>query len=373
MTAIEDRLQAALAADRFILIGAGQLGEMALDLWPAALKRPELFLDTHRRGDLRGIPIEHPAIHRRLGGVTYLVSAFKIDAVEVKAILARLGIEHLVTVYDFFQATIPETFSNGWRRLDPPSGTWEAIRQARAVFSEPVSLRTFDAAVDWRYARTLNDDFPLYPEKDKYNLAGFGRARAHYDHVYDCGCYDLSLHGSLVEAGVTFDHYVAFEPDPSRHRLCRARAAAIGSAGRSVMRVEDLAVCEIEGQARFLANGGFSSRLIDAAVPVASIPITTTSLDAFHARTFPSRECRKRILIKAHVESAEPHLIRGAEALIGKHATDVLVSLSHDEESFLSVPGLLRDYGDFDFFLRAGSLFGEGLTLLARTRELAPP
>lgn len=371
MSRIEARLRAALETDRFALVGAGQLGEMALDLWPDSLPRPEFVLDSRKRGKLRHIPIEDLTVHRYDPEITYLLSAFKIPVSEAKSISASLHQPAILTVYDFFEKQFPHTFSNGWRKLDLVQTDLDRIALTRRCYADEMSLVAFDAVVAWRYRRELLDDYPVTPEKDKYNLSLFGRRSCFYDHVYDCGSYDLSLAASLAKAGVTFGSLVAFEPDPRRHAICRE--AAETSKRHALFGQIDLerkAVCDSDGREAFMANGLFSARLTSAdSASAQCIVVETCTLDAYHAARYDARDdSETRVLIKAHVESAEPRVMVGARRLLERTQADVFVNLSHDETSFLDVPRFLESFGRFDLFLRSSSLFGEGLTLFARRR-----
>ncbi|MEJ2411181.1 MAG: hypothetical protein P8Y48_18260, partial [Novosphingobium sp.] len=127
MTSDADLVRA-LTSGRYALIGAGQLGAMSLAMWPHDVPRPEFILDSHKTGDIEGIPIEPLAGHVRRPGVTYLLSAFKMPAAEIRAIFERIGQSDVITVYDFFEQYTPALFSNGWRNLAP-----SAEEQARAA------------------------------------------------------------------------------------------------------------------------------------------------------------------------------------------------------------------------------------------------
>ncbi len=46
-----------LAGGPFALVGAGQLGRMALDMWPAGEPRPQFFVDSSKEGTFCGLPV----------------------------------------------------------------------------------------------------------------------------------------------------------------------------------------------------------------------------------------------------------------------------------------------------------------------------
>ena len=67
------------------LIGAGQLGELALDLWPPVVDKPMFFLDefSHQK-TIRGIPVVKTSSHIPDTNIQYALAAFKLDAEYIK-------------------------------------------------------------------------------------------------------------------------------------------------------------------------------------------------------------------------------------------------------------------------------------------------
>jgi len=55
------------------------------------------------------------------------------------------------------------------------------------------------------------------------------------------------------------------------------------------------------------------------------------------------------------------------EYLLSFDHLDLLINLSHDEESLLFIPRILGSSGKYRLFLELHALFGEGATLFART------
>lgn len=371
MTPMDARLRDALAGDRFALVGAGQLGEMAIRLWPETVAKPEFLLDSHRTGTLSGVQIRDLKTHAPVPGVTYLLSAFRVTAPFAKEVLATLGHADLITVYDFFNQQIPDVFSNGWRRLTPSEITQDHIRSMRSVFADAESVQTYDAAAAWRYGRDLRDDYPLRPDHTKYDLSQYGRAGTRYDYIYDCGAYNLSLLDSLKKAGISAAHIIAFEPDPQSIALCQAQADAWGETMHAAVRIDPRALSDGAGLKPFVANGLMSARLVgpDALDRAEVIACQTCALGDVHAEMFGDAcSPATRMLIKLHVEGEEVPALHGAMPLLEAYQSDLLISLSHDEASFLEVPAMLGALGRHDLFLRSYSLFGEGLILFARYR-----
>ena len=361
MSELDAQIARALSGENFALYGAGQLGRMTLDMWPQNRMKPLFFIDAVKTGDYCGLPV-HPLDGPRPENVTYLLSAFKIPAVTAKEIFHQLGQPLMLTAYDFFDHVMPEEFGNGWRNLAPGAEVLTRASLARAVYADDLSRLAHDSACAWRYRREMPDNYPVAPEEDKYNLAFLGRQATHYDLVIDAGSYDLHTLDMLHAGGVSWDSVAAFEADPARADICRSRAGEGGY-------VHEIAVADFDGEADFLATGLLSARLAGPGVKgdprLKTVPVAR--LDSFSRQFGPL--AGKRILLKLHIEGAELPALKGAEELLRTAHCDVLLNLSHDEQSLLDLPVYLRNLGRFDIFLRSHSLFGEGLTLFARCRD----
>lgn len=372
MSDIERRLTDALSGRRFALVGAGQLGEMALALWPNGVPQPEFVLDSTRRGTIGGIDIHDLKAHRPVPGVTYLLSAFKMPTPDVEGIFRSLEQSLILTVYDLFEHYSAGTFSNGWRNLGADDETRARLSRLGSLYADQLSAEICAAVEDWRYRRILRADYPVAPESGKYDLRSFDRGGIIYDHIYDCGSFDLGLLGSLAKAEVRFGDYVAFEADPANRRLCANRLLGLDPSEANQILVDPRAISDRAGQRPFLANGQLSARLVadSVAETVACRQASTATLDAVHADHHGwSRSRDRRVLVKLHVEGAEPDALIGAERLLAETRADLLINMSHDERSLLDIPEQLAASGQFDLFLRSHSLFGEGLTLFARNRH----
>ena len=357
----EAAIRQALNHGRYALIGAGQLGAMALAQWPARVARPEFILDSVKSGDLDGVEIRPLGGHVPDPGIIYLLSAFKMPPEGIRAIFDMVGQPDILTVYDLFEEFTPVAFTNGWRNVAPSEHVQDKLARLPGLFADDLSRHICDCVTAWRYRRDLRDDYPVGPEEIKYNLAQFGRAGAHYDVIYDGGAYDLGLLAKLTKANIGWDHVVAFEPDPASRSLCAPLPSKV------VLDVRALG--DRDGRGRFIANGLLSSRLIDDETLEHAdlIEVETCRLDDVHRALFGGAD--RRILVKLHVEGSEMAAVRGAANLLASDKVDLLINLSHDEPSWIDLPALLASDGRHDLFLRSHALFGEGLTLFARHRD----
>lgn len=362
----ESELVRALTSGRYALIGAGQLGEMSLAMWPQDVPKPEFILDSVRTGQLDGIEIKPLVGHMHIPGVTYLLSAFKMPPADIRAIFAGVGQADIITIYDFFEQHTPALFTNGWRDLSSSLEDQERAHRLPDYFADDLSRQICSAVNAWRFRRELPDDYPVSGEEKKYDLRLHGRGGWHYDVIYDGGAYDLGLLKYLSKANISWGRVVAFEPDPACAVRCIENLASWSEQGHTVDR---RALSDKAGTAPFLASGLLSSRLIETGDvdPNILTEVETVILDDLHLSA--DSDGPKRILLKLHIEGAELPALQGAEALLQSHAVDVLVNLSHDKRSWLEIPEFLASLGRHDLFLHSHALFGEGLTLFARYRS----
>lgn len=344
-----------------VLIGAGALCQMALDLWPDGIARPVMIVDSFKTGHLGDIPIERLEDHQPQSDVLYLLSAFEIPSDALAQIYLKLGNPPIATVYDLLDQIIPDVFSNGWSHLNPSAETRKKISTVRDCFTDEVSKAVFDAAVDWRYHRKMASPYPVIKNASKYDLARYDRQDNHYDVVYDGGSFDLSfLHGQM-QSGITMGRMIAFEPDAENYQTCKDNLAELN---RPVELVQK-ALGVTNGAGGFLTGNGMASRLS----PDAPDNIDITTLDADFLDRVGDPKGRKSLLIKLHVEGAELDCLKGSRNLIENHTVDIFVNLTHNEAALLDIPVWLRAFGLYDLHLRAYSLFGEGLTLFARHQQ----
>ena len=362
----EEIIRTMLSGNDFALIGAGQLGDMAISLWPSLLQLPSVVLDSNKTGKCHGVNIAKLQGYRADPKPVYLLSAFKLGAQEVTEIFADLDQDVVLTVYDFFERYCPSMFSNGWRSLEPDESKLSLIASVRECFSDKRSLAVFDAAIDWRYRRVLTPEFECEPESTKYDLRRYAVELSDYETVFDCGAYDLSLASYLNAASVKVKRYVAFEPDDANFARCLDALSSLAALGSETVKLEKKALFEDESERVFLESGLLSSRLVvdvPQDVPGKLKTVKTITLDGYLDEIRPSE--KGRTLLKLHIEGAELPVLKGAEDFIRKRKPDIFVNLSHDEVSLLDIPLFLRGLGGYHMSLAGHSLFGEGMTLFA--------
>lgn len=355
-----------LIGKKIILVGGGQLGHMALDLWPLELNRPTLILDKLRKGSISGIPVVRIEDHEILQSNVYILSYFKESAEEVKRLFSEVLGQELITVYDLLTSYSPDEFSNGW--IGNPLSQKSAFKNTSFFFDE-TSRDVYQAAVKWRYLRTLNDDYPVGPEAEKYSLSQYGIKNNFYDFVIDAGSYDFSFPINLWSRGVRWRTIVALEPDCKNYAETLVAAEAFMKNNESDFKLlmDDRALWVDSGGCSFYSNGLLSAR-------VASLSNSSTkqvpSVSLIDLLSEIGASLNSKILIKLHIEGAEWPVISSCKELVKDWVgIDFLINLSHDENSLVKIPAFFNGLNRHDVLIRSHSLFGEGLTFCARSRE----
>ena len=346
------------------LIGAGQLGKMAIELWPQWLEKPIFFLDEFSTQDINGIPIFKTSTHIPDSSIQYILSYFKTNPSDVKDLFGSFLNQEIITVYDLLTQVNSDLFSNGWR------GDPKDLKSARAnldYFADVESQSVYSDVLDWRYLRKLSDYVPA-SEDNKYNLTKFGRNSYHYDLVIDGGSYDFSFPKSLLATKNSWEKLIAIEPDPMSQ-------VEVAKQIDQIQRTKEFhGSCHLEKRALWSTNqtayfypSGLLSARISGKPDKTSRKVETVTLESILVEQKVNTSAK--ILTKLHVEGAEwPIICSSIQVLKWNQVHDILINLSHDEESLVKIPELLHELGKYDLFLHSHALFGEGLTLFARSK-----
>jgi len=346
------------------LIGAGQLGKMAIELWPPGVEKPIFFLDEFSTEEIQGIPIFKTSTHIPDPSIQYLLAYFKTDPKDIKNLFETFLNQEIITIYDLLTQVDSDLFSNGWRG-DPAN--LESARLNSAYFADVESQAIYSDVLEWRYLRKLSDSAPS-TESKKYDLTKIGRNSRHYDLVVDGGSYDFSFPKSLLTSKITWKDLIAIEPDPNSQVEVGKQIELMKSvpefSGNCYL--EKRALWSTNQGAHFYPNGLLSARI--AQIPDKSCrKVETVTLESLVLSKIVDESAK--VLTKLHIEGSEWPIIDSSSEFLERNIThDILINLSHDEDSLVKIPKLLYNLNRFDLFLHSHALFGEGLTLLARSK-----
>lgn len=347
-----------------ILLGAGQLGQMALNLWPTFLKRPIMFLDEFRAGSIDGINIEKTKDHKFSSEYIYILSFFKDKASNVTKLFDNVINQKIITVYDLLTTFIPDEFSNGWIGDEKK---YNLALSNIQLFNDEHSKNVYKSVVEWRYKRILDQNYPVSLETNKYNLAKYNIKNLLFDLVIDGGAYDFSFLNYLDNAEITWNKLIAFEPDSNRLEILNKLLKEFKISGKKNIPILDhRAIWTDNNGCNFYSNGQLSARI--ASEPnKKSINIKTISLNEI--LNLNTNKLNDKILVKLHVEGSEwPVISSFLPYMSNFNDLNFLINLSHDENSLLNIPRALSETNKFELYLDSHSLFGEGLTLFVKNK-----
>jgi len=348
-----------------VVLGAGQLGELLLKLWPKEISRPTLFLDNRRVGKIDGIAIESTLNHQFSESNTYVLAFFKDDPKSINKLFTEVIKQEIVTAYDILTFFEPDLFSNGW--VGESSNSDKALANLRFLADER-SRNILESVIQWRYARFLSNNVELISENSKYDLTRYGVIPHEYKVICDGGSYDMSFVLKQLKNGINAETIVIVEPDVSRYAEVKKTYSEAKETlpAKTVFYLDNRALWSSTGEKKFYCNGLLSARV--ARFPTEScISVRTVSLEDLMQEYEISPS--SKTLIKLHIEGAEwPVVESSLEMLLSFDRIDLLINLSHDEDSLLNIPQTLGLSKKFDLFLDSHALFGEGLTLFAKTK-----
>lgn len=349
-----------------VVLGAGQLGELLLKLWPKEIPRPTLFLDNRRVGNIDGIAIESTLNHQFSESNTYVLAFFKDDPKSINKLFTDVIKQEIVTAYDILTSFEPALFSNGW--VGESSNLDEALANLRFLADER-SRNILESVIQWRYARFLSNNVELIDENSKYDLTRYGIIPHEYKVICDGGSYDMSFVLKQLMNGINAETIVIVEPDVSRYAEVKKTYSEAKETlpAKTVFHLDNRALWSSTGEKKFYCNGLLSARV--ARFPTEScISVRTISLEDLMQEYEISPS--SKTLVKLHIEGAEwPVVESSLEMLLSFDRIDLLINLSHDEDSLLNIPQTLGLSKKFDLFLDSHALFGEGLTLFAKTKS----
>lgn len=341
-----------------VLLGAGQLGRMALEMWPDSVVRPIMILDRKASGSISGVPILPADLHTPDPGFLYVLSYFKDSPEGVLELFETHLQQGILTVYDILSGEMPATFTNGWQGAPEDLASVTSLTR---LFGDEESQRIYSANLEWRYRRHLRRDYPVGREEDKYALSHYGINAFTFDLVVDAGSFDLSFSDKLKAEGFAWRRYLALEPDPVRYNAISTILGGRQLEDKSID-LSQAAAWSRSGEVDFLASGLLSARIPRDSMSANARVIAVTLSEVVDQHGAKPKDS---LLVKLHIEGAEWPVIESSMELLGRPgSTCLLINLSHDEDSLTQIPRVLSELG-YRMRLHSHSLFGEGLTLFA--------
>jgi FkbM family methyltransferase len=352
---------------KIALYGCGQLSKMALKMWPKKIQAPNLFVDQDKKGKFNKKKIINLENFKKVKkNYILILSVFKIKSSIVNKIFKSID-QNILTVYDIFDRHISSSFSNGWSSVLNKNKN-KKLHLINNLFKDSNSKKILKSVINWRYNRTLDNNYPLKTEKHKYisflkNL----KKNNHQFNIIDFGQYDYSFLDDCFSSGISIKSYMGIEASNKRFNLIKRKLNFYKNKTKNITLLQ-VAVSDKRGKVNFLDNGLFTARIVGRNKISNLLTKSNTKLIKSHTLIFfykKINEKKNQTIIKLHIEGFEYKVIKQASALLKKEKIILIINLSHDENSLIKLPIILKNAGYKNFKLYNHALFGEGLTLYA--------
>jgi FkbM family methyltransferase len=158
----------------------------------------------------------------------------------------------------------------------------------------------------------------------------------------DCGAFDGdTLRAFLKRQGESFASVDSFEPDPANFKKLEQGVSLLPASIRSKVRVHPCAVGARTETVRFNAQANEASFVGSGALEVRCV-----DLDHFLADRTPT-------YVKMDIEGYEPEALKGAAALLRRHAPVLAICVYHSQDHVWRLPLFMRSLSDeYRLFLR---------------------
>jgi len=333
-----------------VLVGAGELGRIALGRMKSAGETPLAFADNNpalQGQGVDGVPVLAPpdAVERHGSRAAFVIAAYNTAGLRsrLEAAGARRIVSYLLLFGARHEVFLPFMCLD---RAESLLAAGEQVRAGFALFAEEASRREYVAQVRARLfadADTPAAAVPMERRRDEYFPADVYRSLD--DEVFvDAGAFDGDTVRRFVErrAG-RFARVHALEPDPASHGRLRANVAALGTEVASRVKTWPLAVSDHRGKLTFEASGQVTS----AATGSGAAEVPCDSLDRILADERPT-------LVKMDPEGGELPALRGMRGIFRTHAPVAAVTVYHRQAHLWEIPLLLHELApECALFLRA--------------------
>lgn len=330
--------------ERYVLFGAGRLGQFTLDGLRRAGIEPVAFADNNPNlwnTTVNGVNVLSPqeAVNRFMASALFVVTVYTSQPVWQQ--LTGLGVQPISF------AALARHYPDGLTPhggVELPHKVFEQasdVRRAFAVWADDISRREYLGQLSWQATLDLAELPAHLPPNQIYFPNELVVPLA--DEVFvDCGAFDGdTLQDFINRRGGAFARIVAIEPDPENWEALAARVAALPGETRDRIHLVRSAVGSKRETVTFNATGTAGSSIGEGSYQVNCAP-----LDELLEGLQPT-------YLKMDIEGAEPDALLGARQIIEKNTVVLAICLYHAQEHLWQIPLLIQSICDnYDFFLR---------------------
>lgn len=332
------------SGERFVLFGAGRLGQIAMEGLRKAGIEPLAFADNNPK--LWGSKVEglvvlspHSAAEHFGANAVFIITVYTSAPVWIQ--LTGMGLKvasFAALVWQYPQALMPYYSVEYPYKIFTQAGD---VRKALSLWADDISRQEYLGQLLWQSSLDPSGLPPHLPQNEIYFADDLFAPLA--DEVFiDCGAFDgNSVEEYLKRRAGSFDQIIAIEPDPANCTALENRLAALPVKLSGRIRVVRSALGVKREWATFNATG-----TVGASIGAGSDQVQCAPLDELLKDVKPT-------FIKMDIEGAEPDALAGAHRIIERDMPVLAVCMYHAQEHLWQIPLLIQSYaGDYQFFLR---------------------
>ncbi len=329
---------------RYVLFGAGRLGQITLSGLRKAGIEPLAFADNNPYlwgSRIEGVQVLSPQASEEqyrtnaIFVITVYTSAPVWDQLSGKGLKV---ISFAALAWQYPQALTPHCVVELPDKIFADASD---VRNALSLWADELSRREYLGQLLWRTSLDSSVLPPHLSPAEIYFPNDLVIPLA--DEVFvDCGAFDGdSIQEFLKRRAGSFGQIIAVEPDPANCRALQTRLSAMPAEISRKISVRQAAVGSRRETVRFNATGTAASSIGEGSFEVECRP-----LDELVRDDHPT-------FIKMDIEGGESDALVGAQSLIAREKPALAICAYHRQEDLWRIPLQIRSITDgYQFFLR---------------------
>lgn len=330
--------------ERFVLFGAGRLGQFTLTGLRKSGIEPVAFADNNPRlwnTTVNGLKTFSPqeAVSQFKNSAVFVITVYTSQPVWQQ--LLGLGVQALS--FAALARHYPDTLTpHGGVEL--PYKLFERaadVRKAFFLWRDVASRREYVAQLHWQ-ATLEPSALPHHLPQEEIYFADELLTPLPNEVFVDCGAFDGDTVQEFIRRrGDTFARIIAVEPDPANCMALQARISRLNGEVTRRIHVIQSAVGSERGMVTFNATGTAGS-----SIGASSYQVECAPLDELLGGIEPT-------YIKMDIEGAEPDALLGTRQTIQNTTPILAICLYHAQEHLWQIPLFIHSLCDkYDLFLR---------------------
>jgi FkbM family methyltransferase len=330
--------------ERYVLFGAGRLGQITLAGLRKAGIEPMAFADNNPKlwgTKVGGLVIYSPqsAIEQFRTNVVFIITIYTSAPVWEQLSGKGLKVASFASLaWQYPQSLTPHgSVEHPYKIFDQALD----VRKALSLWADEASRREYLAQLLWQTSLDPSV-LPSHLLQKEIYFADDLIAPLKEEVFVDCGAFDGdSLQEFIKRRAGSFGQIIAIEPDPANCKALEAQLSALPIEMVSRIQVVQSAAGSKREKVTFNATGTAASSIGEGSYQVQCAPLDEI-LEDF-----------KPTFIKMDIEGAEPYALLGARKVIKRYMPVLAICTYHAQEHLWQIPLLIQSFcDDYQFFFR---------------------